>query len=394
MIVDPKFTKAVDSSLITQTEKNTLKELSEKNLRWFVAQRGLDDDKKSHYFHDLGFPTSTDKFTSGSTLAKLFPELLQLNVDRIVLANIPASGFSESIDGRSIRVNYPVSGGTAPSSFSSVTIYSSTYTSDKLLKSESSILFGNNISFLFADKINRPYSGNTLNELQEVDSSASITTWAGTDANNFLTRPAAVQYAEVDQAVYGSDLRTDIKFAYPVPDNFPGDKAKPSSASTNQRVFSYSIPVGVAFLDKGIIAITHPQLVYAFPANSAFTSNDSLNTSTDIEDWKDLYFTGDTSTAEEAALIEYTDIDTAFKQVAVCLGMPKEFYISNNDTWNRSKALSQLNEQNGIISFDPVYITEVGLFNALGEEIALARMSEPILKEYTNLVSFVLEIDL
>ena len=150
-------------------------------------------------------------------------------------------------------------------------------------------------------------------------------------------------------------------------------------------------------MNSGILAITHPQLVNNFPITSAFTSSDvQVTTLTDENDLKDLYLTGYTSGSNDinVSSVEYEDINTAFKQVAVCIGMPKEFYISNNSTFPRGKILSQLNEQEGIISFDPVYVTEVGMYNALGETIGIAKLSQPVEKDYTGLVVFTVEIDM
>jgi hypothetical protein len=49
-----------------------------------------------------------------------------------------------------------------------------------------------------------------------------------------------------------------------------------------------------------------------------------------------------------------------------------------------------LNQTNG---FESVYVTEVGLYNRLSELVAVAKLSEPLEKTYTNIINFTLNID-
>ena len=74
--------------------------------------------------------------------------------------------------------------------------------------------------------------------------------------------------------------------------------------------------------------------------------------------------------------------------------MPNEFWISNNSTWDRNSALNNINSQTGIITLDPVYVTEVGLYNRMNELIAVAKLSEYTEKNYINLVTFNIDIDM
>ena len=92
--------------------------------------------------------------------------------------------------------------------------------------------------------------------------------------------------------------------------------------------------------------------------------------------------------------VTYKDLNTEFQMSSVCVAMPREFYISNNQTWNRALALAELNEQTGIINIESVWVTEVGLFNALGELVAVSKLSEPVEKNYTNVLTFTLNVKL
>ena len=175
--------------------------------------------------------------------------------------------YSELIDGRTIEFNCPQDNpGATMTSMSSITIFSSTYTSDSVLKYESSPLLGNNIAFLFADAINKPYTGKTRSDTgQEIDNSTS-TTW-GFDLQP-KDRPAAVMYKEV-QDFYNTDTRNG-KFSVQVPTNYPDGRSG----------YNYDIPVGFASLDEGFLIITHTGITSNFPWTSGFTQADVQVTST------------------------------------------------------------------------------------------------------------------
>lgn len=392
MVVDPKFTKEVDSFLSLQTETNTLKTLTDKSLLFTLCDRDLTSNGRGNVFQSLNLPPYPSSLTTGSTISKLFPELQQLNVDKIIICAIPASGYSEFIDGRTITLDFPQNTPTLASqlSMSSVTIVSSTYTSDKILKSESSPLLGDNVCFLFCDNINVPYTGSTVDELGQDISQATHTTWEP-NPNNFLERPSAVAYSEVKRhlAISGvpTDTRTNINFAA---------TGVTSTYPDNRDGYKYDIPVGFFVLDKGVAVITHPQLIDTFPWSSGFTDYDdaAYPIGGDTDSKKNIYFTGETSGGDAISQIEFQDINTSFQTTVVCIGMPREFYISNNSTWDRESALASLNEQTGIISLSPIYISEVGLYNSIGELVAVSKLSEPVTKNYTDVITFVLDIEM
>ncbi len=395
-MIDPRFTKAVNNSITVQAEQNTAKSITDSNILYSLCDRDNQNDKKGHYFMSLNLPTTATELGTGSTISLYYPELQQLNVDQCIIAPIPNTYYSEFIDGRSITFKIPQAGGTGQTSLSSVTLYSSTYSSDKPLKGESNPLLGDNVVFLFSDSINTPYTGYTTDEIGVRTSHASNTSWEP-DSTNFLRRPSAVSYKEVEgndfrfgilnnqtSSSYNTDTRTNAKFAVSVPTNYPNNRAG----------YNYDIPVGFAVLDKGILVITHTGLTQNFPWTSGFTygSNAAL-TSSELSAKTNIYFTGTTGGDKSSSLVFY-DINTSFKTTAICLALPREFYISNNPSWNREKALIDLNAQKGIVSLDPVYVTEVGLYNALGELVSIAKLSEPVEKNYINLITFNINIEM
>ena len=96
---------------------------------------------------------------------------------------------------------------------------------------------------------------------------------------------------------------------------------------------------------------------------------------------------------QDISSFEFNNIDTSFKITAVCLALPTEFYVSNNPTWNKDSAVVNINEQTGFVSFDPLYITELGLYNRDNELIAVAKTSAPVQKDYTGVITFNVDIE-
>lgn len=387
MVIDPKYTKEVSSSLTVQTEESDVKSLEGRELTFTLCDRDNISNKKGSYFVSFNLPTVTDDFDTGSTMSKLYPELQQLNVDKIIICPIPPSQYSEFIDGRTITFRVPVHGGSSQTDMSAVTMYSSTYTSDKILKSERSPLLGDNICFLFSDQINRPYSGLTINELGITTSMSANTTWEP-DSTNFLKRPSATQYLEVKRYLEANNTATDTRtngwYSVPVGSSYPGNRAG----------YNYDVPCGFVVLDKGYAVITHTGITENFPWTSGFTQQNSAYINGDISGKTDIYFTGITSTSDNCAALTFEDINTSFKTTAVCLALPKEFYISNNPTWDRESAIAAMDSSSNVVSFDPVYISEVGLYNALGELVAVAKLSEPYRKTYTSVFNFTIDIEM
>jgi len=218
-MLDSKYTKAVSTVISSQNEITSTINLSGSSIEYSLCDRTSTSTNRGNYFVSLNLPAeSTHLPLSGST-SLLHPELQQLNVDKFVLAQIPYTAFTEYIDARSIELTVPLIFNGVPTAY---TIYSSTYTSDKSLKyGESSPLLGDNVAFLFCDTIQRPYSGLTTNELGQLISFSSATTWNPTDS--YVDRPSAISYLEVQGNVnaINSDRRISRQLAVSVPGGYP-----------------------------------------------------------------------------------------------------------------------------------------------------------------------------
>ena len=414
MKVDKKYTKEVDSFLALQTESNTLQSLFSgidgstltKDLVFTLCDRDDVSSKYGNYFMSFNLPTSASRLSTGSTISTQFPELQQLNVDRIVMCPIPRNYYSEFIDGKTITFYVPQNGGTSQSTMSAITLISSTYTSKKILKSENNILLGDNIAFLFSDDINIPYTGKTFDELGRIINNANNTSW--NPSTDYDDRPGATSYGEVIGSVasaqagargavktvggaipappqnvcYNTDQRTNAHFSVSVDATYPDGRSG----------YNYDIPVGFVILDKGFAVITHTAITENIPWTSGFTYHDDQPYTSG--DKANIYFTGTTDGLQEAGLMTFKDVDTSFKMAAVCIAMPGEFYISNNSTWDYNKVVTAQEENLDFVNYDSVYVTEIGLYNAYDELIAVAKTSEPLEKNYINVITFNIDIQM
>lgn len=360
------FYKPVTSTISTRQESSAFHSINGSGLSFSLCDRTVGNDRNTNYFMSFNLPIEYDVLQSGSTLSLSNPEIFQLNVDKIAIVPIPREYYDELIDGRSITFTVPQNnnGITATGK----TVVSSTYSA--LQKRDNNVILGNNIAFLFSDDVNKPYTGKTNGAT--INHTAS-TTWNPT---SFVDRPAAVPYSDL---VPASDINTDqrpfnsVKYAVPVSSTYP--------TSTNQG-YNYDVPVGFVALDKGFLVLTHPELVNNIPW--ALGKNLYSNTSNPTSATTNIYF----SAVSEAT---FTDINISYKTSVVCIGMPGEFYFTNNPSWDLNKNAQEFN--NGTNNFDSIFVSEVGLYNRIGELIAIAKISEPIEKNFTNLLTFNLNID-
>jgi hypothetical protein len=207
--------------------------------------------------------------------------------------------------------------------------------------------------------------------------------------------------------------------------------------------------VGIAYLDKGFIVITHPQIVdsfyvnafngemytggtltqpikeYDFYGNTALNTNKYRHNSTSgaglrvypsghtttmifTEDknrntqWENTEFiyTGVTGSAYSSSIpyIEYLSYNTEKSLNIVCLASTNEFYTTTNDT---AKQLLNVDPSTDVVSFGstqtpnyPVIITQLGLHDADGNLLAVCKPTQPVKKYWYDVVSFNIKIRL
>lgn len=388
--------RQVNSSTSIRKEISTWVNLSDSQLSYTLSDRSDVNSKYGHYFATFNMPhiRSNSVFYSADTMAITNPEMFQLNVDKIVVIPISENYYSEHIDGRSVTLNVPQWGNTYKTLVSS--FYSDRLKTSKIGDSPIQYFGPNNVSFLFSDDINRPYSGTT--DDGTIDKSTA-TTWNPT--NDFRDRPSGVAYnSEIKSLDINKDQRSwsSVKLAVPV------NQAYPRSLNTYDDVtngYNYDIPVGFVCLDKGFIVLTHPDVVDNIPWTSGSTSyevgyaqtnsgeNVIIGSNSGVTSGTTrIVFTGTSTTSQ----LTYESISIRYLNSVICIAMPGEFFISKNPTWPLSRNLSEVS--NGTTNFDSIFVTQVGLYNAFDELIAIAKLDRPVEKTHDSIISFNLEIDI
>jgi len=360
--------KNITSIISTRREEVEFKTLSNNSLTYTLCDRNDLISKEANYFISFRLPHQESLFSTASTLSIQAPQLQQLNVDKVVISPINREDYNELIDGRSVTFTVPQLSGL--SAVSGITVVSSTYS--ELVKSQNSPLLGNNIAFLFCDDVNLPRSGTTGGGLT---SFAPRTTW---NVLPFINRPQAHAYSNLQPSDINTDNRpwSGVNLAVQVSENYP--------TTTNQG-YNYDIPVGFVSLDKGFLVLTHPSIVNNIPWDQGFEAITDISNS--LSATTDIYFTGGSSYSQ----VTFNDIDISFRTSVVCLALPAEFVFSTNPSWNLEYNVQELN--NGTNGFDSIQVTEIGLYNKNSELIAIAKLDRPVEKNYTNLITFNLDVD-
>ena len=368
----PNYFKQVDSLISSKTEAPSTMSLSNTQVAYILANRNNTSDKHANYFSSFNLPANSSYLLTGGTTSLQNPELYQLNVDNIVVIPIERTNYQDYIDGRTITLSIPQTAGVK-------TIVSSTY--NELQDRPSNIILGSNIAFLFCDSINKPYSGTTGGN---VVNHSNVNSWNPTPTN-FLNRPYAVAYSDLKPSDIDSDSRpwSSVNCAVSINEGYP---------STLNKGYNYDIPVGFAVLDKGYLVITHPSIVNNMPTgntawvSSHFDGGGNLIPTGYASDDGCYTWTGATS-----AVLTYNSISIGYDTSIVCLAMPGEFFISTNPTWDLPLNLQE--QAAGSNNFSPIYVTQLGLYNANQELIAVAKFDRPIQKTYTSIITFNLDID-
>jgi len=231
--------------------------------------------------------------------------LAQTNIVTIAINN---ANYGECIDGKTIQVVLPTSAGTYTmySTFQNGT--SSVNVQDANIRETSTVtsFLGPNIALLFSDSILTPNGG-----------SASLS-WA-TGYNT--SKPFSIN----GKQLYNLQTNTNLGL----------------SADT---------PVGIAYLDKGIIVITHPSIVSNYDA-----------------------------TVASATSVTFNSVSTAVYQNVTCIANRGEFGGSTNSTFTGT---------------DSPRISELGLYDNTGNLIAVAKTDRHLVKNVNEFLALNVKISL
>lgn len=309
-----KLVEPTSSSIITEQALIGFNTVSGSNLSQVTINRNENiTNSLVNLYYSFGLslnPLNDIKYTAttyvnGGYANTALSGLAQTN---IIVLGIDNSQYGEMLDGKSIKVVLPTSGGT----YDIYSTYQNNVTSlevqDSNYKEISQIgnAFGNNIAFLFSDSIMTPNGG------------AIGYSWA---------------------TGYGIDKPFSL-----------GNKSLFNLQTNSNIGATADTCVGVAYLDKGIIVITHPTIVNNYG-----------------------------NTPSIGATIEYNSVSTTVYQNVNCVANRGEFGGSTNQTF----------KSNNIPR-----ISEVVLFDNTGDLIAIAKPDRHITKNINEFIALSINIQL
>lgn len=319
LILNPSgaLRKAVETQSINVTieqSANGITTLTGTSLtRNAINRNDYATDSLVNLFYSFGLSLSSTEdynytgvtFNSGGYSDTALSGLAQTNIVTIAIDN---ASYGECIDGKTIQVVLPTSAGTYTiySTFQNGT--SSASIQDANIRETSNVtsFLGPNIALLFSDNILTPNGG-----------SGSLSWATGYNMN----KPFSLN----GKQLYNLQTNTNLGL----------------SADT---------PVGVAYLDKGIIVITHPSIVSNYDATTA-----------------------------SATSVTFNSVSTAVYQNVTCIANRGEFGGSTNPTFTGA---------------DSPRISELGLYDTLGNLIAVAKTDRHLVKNINEFLALNVKISL
>ena len=310
-------------------------------------------------FSSFNLPITVEQiqeFTTGDFSNTAFQ---YLNHDKVIVVEIPKNTYGEMVDGKSIVLSVPTTSGT-------VTMYS-TFFKNSIIDTAGQMLYSD-------PNLQSSQFGQSYNIIELPGQAGLAKPLSGYSSNVAYLFSDFVQHPENNSgytwATSGIYFRTQTN----LPTGVIGTKFAANYSSADGT--TVDVPVGIAYLDKGFIVITHPSIVNNFQYTSGKTSG-GFNYSGGTG-YTQIYFTSGSS-------LSFQSFDTEFIQHAVCIALPNEFYQSNNPSFAEAYGADNLGN-------NPVAITEVGLYNSNLELIAVAKLNGPVPKTKSSILSFDISI--
>jgi len=257
-----------------------------------------DTDGNANLFKSFGLPLTQDDKNLYTTFVSptgyLDTAIRNFNQDKVLVIAIDKCMYGEIIDGKSVHVELETTGATT---YNLYTAFQKSLTPKSSLDSQVSenldlgAGIGKNIAFLFSDEVQKPNS----------DATKSWATGSGQIKSHSLNSKESFNSLSVP------------------------------STSTNM-----DHAVGIAYLDKGIIVITHPDIV-------------------------DNY---DPISASGTTTVTYNHISNEVAQNITCVVERTEFASTTNNTWSDG---------------DLIRVSEMALYDTFNNVIAYAKSNDHII---------------
>ena len=314
-----------------------------------------------------------------------------LSRDNIIVCEIVKNTYGELIDGRTIKLTLPnFSGGTFQ-------IYSSYYEPEPFASDNSAqgAYFGHprittpsvkgrpgvaatNVAFLFSDLVKTP---------SIADTNTNINTWSD-----------GWQSGIIPNGYDGAGT-----------DNFRFLDTVTASNTPKADAESEDIPVGIAYLDKGFLVLTHPTIVNNFRWSGATTGGTEpygrgTPTAEASSAFTQVYFSSATQ-----AQCEFYSFEKEWEISINITAEAGEFYVTENQT--AAPAESPYYGAGGgntgiefktpfgdtlqawdLSNVSDTYITEIGIFDNVNNLLAIAKPDRPIKKPKDEPVTLTLKL--
>jgi hypothetical protein len=304
-------------NILTETANNGFVTISGANLTYNLVNRNsVNSDPLVNLFGSFNLPidsTSDINYTGVTAANAGYSDTCfsGFATNKVLFIGINNASYGEVIDGKTVKLELPTSAGT-------YTLYSSLQSGNGTLNeldasyrdiANNVVLFGLNVAPLFSDTIKKPNGDSTLS-------------WA-----------------------------TGYGLSKPFSNN--GKKAYNLQTNTNLSLTA-DTAVGMAYLDKGFIAITNPAII------DAITSTGTT------------LYSGLTATT-----LTFDSVSTNVSQVITCIAERGEFGASTSIYFGDD---------------DVAKVTEVGLYDDFGNLIAYGKTDRQITKNVNQFLALSIKI--
>ena len=385
--------------------------ISGSNLTFTIAQADPNNGRAfSNLFTSFRLPLLSS--ISGSSWPFAGTNFNSLNAERVCVISLDSTQYGELIDGRTIKLIVPTgqtNGSSGPTTApGTIEIYSSFVNAQNWSSDNSSAgaRFGNkinqgsnpsptqpstNIAFLFSDQLYPPQS-------------ASHSTWA----NGYPSEWGNAGSTTPSSAPIGYGVGASNVGYYNLDQGSSGSTGVlPKTPALNTYT---DTPVGIAYLDKGMLVITDQSIV----TNLLLSGMTSFVFSGDASNYGNtgsiFGFTGNRNdvtlgayTASTSARCEYYSFEKEYLISVVCVAGENEFFSTSNQTAAPvniggaggvntpiAGVYDLMGSQNGGQDYS-AFITEVGLYDAANNLLAVAKPDRPIEKPKSSQQTFTLK---
>lgn len=309
--------------------------------------------------------------TTGYTGTFFGTAFQSLNVDEVLVIEVPENQYGEIIDGKSIKIQLPSTGATE----TTYTIYSA------FCKNTEKLNNGGLDKFNSETNLAASYFGN------EPDLDGDLTTY---ESNIALLFSDDIKKPLGDANKTWSDGWTEV---------ISGDKVYSKNVTQPKEFFDYNEDqsVGIAYLDKGMLVITDPTIVEGVKGVYTSVSGSAQNIITTAGSASESQFLIDTSFSGTTPQTDFLSYNSEKSLNVICLAAGDEFFRTTNETAKELTSEEDKNFadfKNGSDTQYPVEITDVGLYDDEGNLLAICVPNEPIKKQWFDLSVMKIKIKL